>query len=162
VFAPDLYYSSVEAIDLDELAGRGITALLLDMDNTILPRDTGVLPTGMAAWVTRVRQAGFTIFLVSNNWHSRVAEIGAELDVPVVGRALKPLPVGFRRAVAQLGIDRAHAAVVGDQIFTDVLGGRLAGLTTVLVDPLVAHDLPHTLLLRKVEARIMAGRRPLA
>jgi predicted HAD superfamily phosphohydrolase YqeG len=49
---------------------------------------------------------------------------------------------------------------VGDQLFTDVLGGRLLGMMTIMVLPLSQSDLPHTLLLRRVERVLLAGRQP--
>ena len=51
---------------------------------------------------------------------------------------------------------------ISDVAKAQILGGNLAGLTTVLVDPLVRYDLPHTLVLRRLTGRVMAGRRPLA
>jgi predicted HAD superfamily phosphohydrolase YqeG len=78
-----------------------------------------------------------------------------------VAKAVKPLPFAFLRALSKVGSARNRAAVVGDQMFTDVLGGRLLGMKTMLVVPLSHTDLPHTLLLRKLESLVLAGRRPL-
>lgn len=162
LLTPDSYYTSVDAVDLADLCARGIDTLLLDLDNTLMARFTGEIRDGVRAWVARARAEGFALCLVSNNWHDRVHVAANELGIPLVARAVKPLPFAFRRAMRLLGADAARTAVVGDQIFTDVLGGNLAGATTVLVEPLSRKDLPHTLLLRLIEARIMADREPLA
>jgi HAD superfamily phosphatase (TIGR01668 family) len=98
---------------------------------------------------------------VSNNWHGHVAEIAADLGMPIVAKAIKPLPFAFLKALKVTGSKRTQAAIVGDQLFTDVLGGKLVGIKTVLVAPLSASDLPHTLFLRKVERVLLAGRQPL-
>lgn len=160
--APDLYYSSVHAIDLDALARDGIRVLLLDLDNTILPRDTNVVPQDLKDWAAALKERGFSVYLVSNNWHERVHHVASELGFGLVDKAVKPLPFAFMRALARAHARRSEAAVVGDQVFTDILGGRLLGMRTVLVSPLSATDLPHTLLLRRLEALVLKGRPPVA
>jgi HAD superfamily phosphatase (TIGR01668 family) len=134
--------------------------LLLDLDNTLLPRDTNVVPDELKAWAADLRRRGFSVCLVSNNWHERVKHVADELGFELVDKAVKPLPFAFRAAVRRTGATLAETAVIGDQIFTDILGGNLLGMLTVLVSPLSATDLPHTLLLRAIEARILAGRVP--
>lgn len=162
MLTPDLYYRSVHAIDLDALRERGARVLLVDLDNTLLRRNSEVVTDDARRWVDKARAAGFDVCIVSNNWHERVEGIAAELGVPIVGKALKPFPGAIRRALARLGAAPAEAAIVGDQVFTDILGGRLLGMTTVLVTPLSTSDLPHTKLLRLLERVVLAGRQPLA
>ena len=161
-FAPDLYYSSVHAIDLDSLKRAGIRVLLMDLDNTLLPRDTNVVPDELKAWAAGLKEHGFQVCLVSNNWHERVHHVASELGFELVDKAVKPLPFAFRRALARCGARADEAAVVGDQLFTDILGGRLLGMRTVLVAPLSDTDLPHTLMLRRLEALVLKGRVPQA
>ena len=45
--------------------------------------------------------------------------------------------------------------MVGDQLFTDVLGGNLAGMHTILVRPLTVNALPHTRVTRKLERAVL-------
>ncbi|MBN2848160.1 MAG: YqeG family HAD IIIA-type phosphatase [Coriobacteriia bacterium] len=148
------------AIDLAALARFGVKALLIDIDNTLLPRDTSVFPPEFLRWVRCLPDVGFGVHFVSNNWHEHIHERAAEVGFPVVAKAVKPLPRGFREAARRLGVTTRECAVVGDQIFTDILGGNLVGATTVLVQPLSVSDLPHTLVLRRIERVIMAGREP--
>jgi uncharacterized protein len=162
VFGPDLYYSSVHAIDLDALSAEGVRVLLLDLDNTLLPRDTNVVPDELKAWAAGLRARGFGVCLVSNNWHERVHDVAAELGFDLVDKAVKPLPFAFLRALRRAHARPHDAAVVGDQLFTDILGGRLLGMRTVLVSPLSETDLPHTLMLRRLEALVLKGRSPQA
>jgi HAD superfamily phosphatase (TIGR01668 family) len=108
----------------------------------------------------RGSRAGLSVCLVSNNWHDYVYRFAEELDLPIAGKALKPLPFGFLAGARLLGLTARECAVVGDQLFTDVLGGKLVGATTVLVVPTSTSDLPHTLVLRRIERVIMAGRTP--
>jgi uncharacterized protein len=161
VFSPAHFYRRVTDIDLDALGAAGVEAVLVDIDNTIVPRDTGELGDDLRAWVEALKTRGLEVCLVSNNWHDHVKSFADALGVHMVAKALKPLPYGFRKASRMLGKPPRAIAVIGDQIFTDILGGNLAGMTTVLVLPLSETDLVHTLALRKIERRIMAGRSPL-
>jgi HAD superfamily phosphatase (TIGR01668 family) len=161
LFAPDLYYTDVHAIDLDELSRRGVDTLLVDLDNTLVPRDTNVVTEEHREFARELEERGFKVALVSNNWHERVHGFARELDFELVAKAIKPLPFAFLKALRMVGSSRTSAATVGDQMFTDVLGGNLLGMTSVMVEPLSDTDLPHTLFLRKIEARVLAGRTPL-
>jgi len=158
---PDFYLQSLFDMDLDVLATRGVDTLLVDLDNTLLARNSGTVSDEAREWVKRAKSAGFRICLVSNNWHGRVSGVASELGLDLVAKAVKPLPFAFMVALRKLGSDRRHAAAVGDQFFTDVLGGKLLGMTTVMVVPLSLSDLPHTLLLRRLERVVLAGRQPL-
>lgn len=158
--APDLYYRSVRDIDLDELKRRGVETLLVDLDNTLLPRDTNVVPAEICEWAREVERAGFNICLISNNWHARVSSVAESLGCQLVSKAIKPLPPAFLLGLKRTRCSRRHAAVVGDQLFTDMLGGKLLGMTTVMVLPLSKTDLPHTLFLRKIERLVLRGRQP--
>lgn len=162
VLTPDLYYSHVNAIDLPDLAQRGVRHLLVDLDNTLLPRDSADVPEAARVWIESLGAHGMSACLVSNNWHEHVHGVAAELGLPIVAKALKPFPSAFRRGLATLHGTPDSAAVIGDQIFTDVLGGNLLGMTTVLLVPLSRSDLPHTLALRHLERLVLAGRTPLA
>jgi uncharacterized protein len=161
MFSPDYYLRSVSDIDLDALRARGIDTLLVDLDNTLLPRDTSEVPEAARTWVRSLSAEGFTVCLVSNNWHGRVSEVADELGIDLVAKAVKPLPFAFLRALRRVGSKRSRAVVVGDQMFTDVMGGKLLGMATVMVLPLSESDLPHTLALRRIERVLLAGRQPL-
>lgn len=162
MLAPDLYYSSVQAIDLDALWLAGVRVLLLDLDNTLLPRDTNVVPDASRLWVDALKGRGFRVCAVSNNWHERVRVVAVELGVDLVDHAVKPLPFAFLRALSRVSGHAREAVVIGDQLFTDILGGKLLSMRTVLVQPLSATDLTHTLLLRRLEAIVLNRRSPLS
>jgi len=161
VLAPDLYYRSVYDIDLSDLSARGIDTLLVDLDNTLMPRNSAQVPEATREWALSLADQGFSACLVSNNWHQRVLGLADELGFGLVPKALKPLPFAFRKAMRLMKATPRSCAIVGDQMFTDVLGGKLTGMTTVLVQPMTASDLPHTLVLRKLEHVLLAGRQPL-
>ncbi len=160
MLSPDLYLRSVNDIDLDALRAEGIDTLLVDLDNTLLPRDSALVPPEVVDWAARLPRNGFKVCLVSNNWHERVKTVARELGFSLVTKAVKPLPFAFLRALALVGSTRKKAAVVGDQMFTDVLGGKILGIKTVLVVPMSKSDLPHTLMLRRLERVLLDGREP--
>jgi HAD superfamily phosphatase (TIGR01668 family) len=161
ILTPDIYYADVHAIDLDDLQERGIDTLLVDLDNTLVPRDTNIVTDQHRSWAGELEKRGFKVGLVSNNWHERVKGFAEELGFALVPKAVKPLPFAFLKALRMLDSSRTTAATVGDQMFTDVLGGNLLGMTSVMVKPLSETDLPHTLFLRRIEERVLAGRQPL-
>lgn len=161
LFAPDRYFARITRIDIArDILGQGFTSVLLDVDNTILSRETSAVPSDVGAWLARARDAGISFCLVSNNWHGNVRELAGELGLPLVAKAMKPFPAAFSVARRKAGATRAQTVVIGDQLMTDVVGAHLAGMKAYLLAPLVEKDLPHTLLLRKVERALMGDRKP--
>jgi HAD superfamily phosphatase (TIGR01668 family) len=155
-FRPDAYAPTLAAVDRAALWRDGVRGIVLDLDNTCCAYHEPELAPGVAEWVRAARADGFAIVLLSNNFAERVAAVGAQLDVPSVANALKPLPFGFLRAVRLLGTDRRSTVVIGDQLFTDVLGAKALGYRAVLTEPLVANDFPLTRVLRFLERVLFA------
>lgn len=134
--------ASVDAIDVGALMATGVRLVLLDRDNTCVPRDARTAPAAVAAWFERARAAGLALCLVTNNTHgSEVARTGEELGVQVVGAAMKPAPFSVTHALVLMGVPAEQAVLVGDQVFTDVLSANLAGVRSILVEPQCASDL---------------------
>jgi HAD superfamily phosphatase (TIGR01668 family) len=153
---PDLMVEGVEDIDLDWLARRGIRGLLLDLDNTLTPWRSWELPPAKRAWVEATK-GRFAVCLLSNTvFLRRLRYLAAQLGVPWVacwGWGRKPLLGGVRAALRRIGVPAHQAAIVGDQVFADVLAGKRAGLVTILVSPVAGgEDFVTTLLVRRLEA----------
>lgn len=158
---PDRYFARISRIDIDrDLLALGYRNVLLDVDNTILTRDTHEVPRDVGFWLARARDAGISFCLVSNNWHEGVYHLANRLSLPIVAKAVKPLPPAFLMALNKLGAKRAETVVVGDQLVTDVMGAHFLGMKAYLLAPLVEQDLPHTLLLRNFERAVMGERKP--
>lgn len=150
---------AITDVDVDELAASGVRCVLFDRDNTVVPRDTGVAPESVMDWICRVREAGIALCMVSNNFHSRQVEASAaELGCAVVHHAMKPAPFAVRRALALVGVDASESVLIGDQVFTDVMAGNLAGVRTILVEPQSTSDLWYTHIFRVFERAIGARR----
>lgn len=161
LFEPDRYFSRLSHVDLDrDIVACGYRFVLLDVDNTVLTRDTHEVPRDVAYWLAKARNAGVSFCLVSNNWHGDVFDVADRLSLPIVAKAMKPLPPAFLVALRKMGATRRETVVIGDQLVTDVLGAHFSGMRAYLLAPLVEQDLPHTLLLRNLERLIMGDREP--
>jgi uncharacterized protein len=148
---PDLLVRGLAEVRLDTLRSWGVRGIIIDLDNTLVRYDNRTLAPEIQAWVEAALAARFRLVLLSNNFEERVAAIGSHLGVPTVSNALKPLPTGFVRALRVLQTKRRETVVIGDQLFTDVLGAKMAGLRAILTEPLVDRDFPATRVLRMLE-----------
>lgn len=146
---------SVLQIDLEHLKRNGIHALVLDLDNTLVEWGVSQLRPELVAWIGDLKAQGFKLCILSNGMYARVEGIARQLDVPFVSRAVKPRRRAFLKALAELGTECGETAVVGDQLFTDVLGGNRCRLYTVLTPPLSEREFIYTRLVRKVERLVL-------
>ena len=156
-FSPTRYVSRVERIDLDELWAQGKRAIMLDRDNTLVPRDMKSAPESVAAWLDHARELGFSLYMVSNNWHkNQVARSSRELGMTAICFACKPLPFASHRALDRMGVPNEQAVMIGDQLYTDVWAGNFAGVDSILVKPQTHVDLWYTQIFRIFERRALA------
>ena len=120
---------SIFDIEPAALARRGIRLLLADLDNTLAPYGEPEPTQAVRDWAAALGEQGITLFVLSNNRHpERPRRFSQALG--------KPKPGGFRRAMEQMSCTPEQTAIVGDQLFTDILGGRNAGVLTLLVEPI--------------------------
>lgn len=156
---PDVRVASVLEVTPVLLARHGLQAVLVDVDDTLLKATSDRLPPGISDWFACLRAAGIPVAILSNGSRERVARIARTVNVPALSMAGKPFSWAFRRGLALLGgADPARTGMVGDQLFTDVLGARRAGLTSILVEPLSPGKLPHTRLARRLERMVLRER----
>jgi HAD superfamily phosphatase (TIGR01668 family) len=155
---PDLRFATVEQIDLPTLASRGITGVLADLDGTLVGDHQHEVAGSVSAWVDGLRAAGIGVCIVSNSGPARVAPVAALLDVPYVAHAAKPLRRGIDAGLRVLARPANDVALVGDQLFTDVWGGRRSRLLTILVEPRSADQTLLTRLKRPLERLVDGGR----
>lgn len=159
MFHPYLRVASVREVTPALLNQAGIRALLVDVDDTLLSSSATELEPGIGDWFASLKRAGIPVAILSNGAAARVADIAAKVGVPALSLAGKPFRVAFRRGLKLLGnADPATTAMVGDQLFTDVLGAHQAGMKTILVKPLSPGKLPHTRLARRLERLVLKGR----
>lgn len=157
LFKPDAIRSSVVDIDVEALASEGIRCMLVDMDNTLLSRQTKEISDDVRRWLDNACEFGMSICLVSNNWHETVMEEARELGLPIIHKAMKPFPLAYVIARRRMGFKRRESVGIGDQLMTDVIGSHLSGMKAIMVLPLAKKDLPHTLFFRRVERFLLGG-----
>lgn len=137
---PTWITAKLTEIPADFLIRRGIRLLMLDFDNTIVPYTTDTPTDDVIQWFADMKSAGIALCVVSNSRNDRVPRFCGKYGLDCITRAKKPFPVGIPRCLAKYGIPAAGAAMVGDQIFTDTLGGNLAGCRSILVKPIHNHN----------------------
>lgn len=150
-FSPDLILDSIYELNLKDLQDKGIKGIITDLDNTLVAWNVQQIEEPLKDWLKTVKEAGFKVCILSNNSSGRVEEFAARAGVPAVSKAVKPRRGGFRRALEQMGLETSETAVLGDQLFTDILGGNRTGLYTILVTPLSQKEFFGTRIMRQVE-----------
>ncbi|MCR8907656.1 MULTISPECIES: YqeG family HAD IIIA-type phosphatase [Atopobiaceae] len=159
LFSATRYVASLPQVSVEGLVRDGVRLVLLDRDNTCVPRDAHAAPAAVEDWLARAREAGLELCLVSNNFHtSHVSRTARELGVDFVDHAMKPLPLALRRAMRRFGARPGETVMIGDQVYTDVAAGNLAGVRTVLVRPQSRADLWYTHVFRVFERLALRGR----
>lgn len=136
VFKPSYRFYRISDIPLGFLKERGIRGLVLDIDNTLTTHDNPKPAAGVTDWLNAARDAGMSMVILSNNKPGRVKPFADILGLEFEADGKKPLPAGVWRACRHMGLPPSKTALIGDQIFTDILGGNLAGLLTLLVEPI--------------------------
>lgn len=133
---PDLIFPALTDLTPQLLQQRGITYLMMDFDNTIVPYSANAPTEQVLQWLKAMQASSIGLCIVSNSHKPRVQEFCSRYRLSCVTHAKKPFSKGLLEAKWRYQIDFSHAALVGDQIFTDVLGANCAGLTSILVKPI--------------------------
>lgn len=132
---PDEYLESTYKIDFKKLYEKGYRGILFDIDNTLVPHGAPADERAVALF-ERLRELGFKTCLISNNKEPRVKSFCDKVDSAYVFKAGKPLPGGYEEGIRKMKTTRENTLFIGDQIFTDVLGAKRAGLYTIMVKPI--------------------------
>lgn len=121
----------------ESLVGEGIRFLMADLDNTLIPYSAAQPDGTLRRWVEDLREHGVTLFLLSNSRKAtRAPNFASALGIPYLCHAGKPKRGGYQRAMAEHAVTAEESAMVGDQVFTDVLGANRAGVRSILVKPI--------------------------
>lgn len=136
IFYPSIAVGSIADISEELLDKNQIKGLILDIDNTLVPNHVADADEKAVQWVERMKASGYKLCIVSNASKKRVVRFNSRLQLFAIHRALKPGSSAFLKAGRMMGIGSKNLAVVGDQIFTDIYGGNMAGMFTILVQPI--------------------------
>lgn len=136
LFKADFAFWRVTEITPEFLRENNIKGLLLDLDNTLTTHDNPVPAEGVLEWIDTMKKNGIRLVIVSNNHPPRVKPFADMLGLEFVSEGKKPLSSGFNRAQQRMGIPFSQLAVVGDQIYTDMLGANLKRIRGIFVYPI--------------------------
>lgn len=152
---PNAYLKNVKEITIDFLNKNNIKALILDVDNTLIDFNKKMLD-GVEEWCKNLKKQGIKLFIVSNsNKKAKVEMVAKKLELQYIHFATKPFKRGFRKAAKMLQEKNENIAVVGDQIFTDVIGANRCKMFSILVEPIEKKDLLVTKIKRPLENYII-------
>lgn len=148
---PKKYFEKVTDITYEFLKENNIQGLILDVDNTLLDFDLNIID-GLKPWYDGMKENGIKCMILSNsNKTQKVKMVANLMKIPFVKFATKPLKRGFKIAQKILEIPNENIAVVGDQIFTDVIGANRSKMFSILVKPIAEKDLLITRFKRPIE-----------
>ena len=151
---PNIKLDKITDISVDILKKYNITALILDVDNTLSTHHGQVLTDGLEEWLKNMRENNIKLTVLSNSTKKRLDPFAKKIGLDYISLGLKPLPFGYLRALKALGTKRKNTAIVGDQIFTDILGGKIVGVKTILLTPIKLEDGWSFKIRRKLEKKL--------
>ena len=159
VLFPDMYYKNVQSIDLNDLKKYNLKGIAIDVDNTLIDYKQ-VVSDEVIDWVKKIKNAGYKICILSNsNNKSKVKKVADILELDYIMVAKKPCKSGFKKVIELFKIPAKNIAVIGDQVFTDVLGANKMDMISVYVEPINTKEYWYTKWKRPIEAFIL-NRRP--
>jgi HAD superfamily phosphatase (TIGR01668 family) len=151
LFYPDDYKNSIYDIDPKVLKGKGIDSIVVDIDNTLSPWGSDKPGTKECGWISFMRKSGFTICILSNSSNRRIFKYCEGLEVLYAENVHKPLKASFLKAMGLMKSRSENTCVIGDQVFTDILGGNLSGMYTILITPIDKKEFFFTKIMRNIE-----------
>ena len=141
-FLPKIIAKSLTDLTPELLRSRKIRLLMLDFDNTIVPYTTSVSTPEMTAWLDKMNNLeDIQLCIVSNSHKDRVPTFCRERGLSCITYARKPSGKGIRECLNKFAVPASQAALVGDQIYTDVVGANLRGVTSILVKSINNHNI---------------------
>ncbi|MBS4769864.1 YqeG family HAD IIIA-type phosphatase [Carnobacteriaceae bacterium zg-ZUI240] len=147
---PDYLIYSPFMITPEMFLKQNIFALIVDVDNTVIPWFEKQVSQNVKEWFEQLHQHHIDVILLSNNTTKRIAPIAAQLNVPFVANAKKPSAYGVQKALSLLTVKSEQVILIGDQLLTDISAAKKCQLKTILVKPL-ARDMIPTKMTRLIE-----------
>lgn len=129
--------------------------MIVDLDNTLLAWHDPAPCCRLESWMSDLRSSGLKACIVSNNFPDRVNAIASTFGIPGIAKASKPRSRAFFEAMRLMRTSPGSTAVIGDQVFTDILGGNRLGLYTILVQPTSRREFVGTKIVRAFESLVL-------
>lgn len=151
-YCPGHLLDGLDSVNLSDLSDSGVKLVLLDVDNTLLPWRSEDIPQATLDWILRGKGQGLAFCIISNTRHpARLDRLAKRMDIPYFLGKKKPSPEPFLEACRKYGFRTEEAVMIGDQIFTDILGANRAGIASILLKPISGVDFIGAKMLRPVE-----------
>ena len=151
IFKPDRMINRIYDISPELLNELGTRLIILDIDNTLTTHDNPVVDENVRHWIALRRSEGYKLVILSNNNVNRVRPFAEGLGLDWEAEGRKPLSAGIKRILGRYSETPEKTLVIGDQIFTDILGGRLSHCKTILTEPIELEPMPQFRLKRTGE-----------
>lgn len=152
---PQIHINSPYELDIEILKKNNIEGIIIDIDNTLVPWSAKYADQRVIDLINMLTDKGYKLCILSNGTKNRVSVFNTDLKLPAVHNAAKPSRAAFNKALKLLGTKPQNTAVIGDQIFTDILGGNRLGLFTILVVPQSPKEFLWTRFVRQIEKIIL-------
>ncbi len=155
VFLPKHYYKDIFSINYNKLKAENIKLILFDLDNTICPPKENILSEDVKELFEKISSIGIKCVIFSNTIDkSKLKNFSNYYNIDVYGLAFKPFSLSYKKIFKKYKYKKEEICSVGDQLITDILGGNLAKIKTILVDPISDVDEKVTRINRKIEKSI--------
>ncbi|MBE6631129.1 MAG: YqeG family HAD IIIA-type phosphatase [Ruminococcaceae bacterium] len=152
---PDFYFHDIYEIDADFFKTNKIKGIVADIDNTLVTYDDPVPTESLLLWLNMLEKNGVKIAFVSNNNKKRVKIFNKSLRYFATGKSGKPFTHKLKAAMKSMGTDSSNTVMLGDQLLTDAMAGKLARMRTVVVFPIKDKTSPFFRFKRKLEVPYM-------
>ncbi len=158
LFLPRYYVAGYDHVSVDRLKENGIRLLLCDIDNTLVSAFEPDPNEKVIRFIRQIEAAGIKVAVCSNSTRKRTLRFSEDLGIQKAYYfSFKPLPYNFIRAMHHYHVEPGQTALLGDQIFTDIIGGNAAGLYTILTNPVTVKDKTSTRMMRFFEKYVFIG-----
>ena len=154
---PDICVANVAKLDESFYTANHIKAVVFDIDNTLVAHTEPEPPENVILYFDFLKSIGIKYAIVSNNTVERVESFCKNLGVPYYGKALKPRKKYLQKVLGEMNVTADESALIGDQLFTDILGGNRMGMYTVLVTAVGEDETDFVSFKRKFEKRILTN-----
>ena len=151
---PNEWIDSTYDIDFEKFYEEGYRGIIFDIDNTLVPHGADADGRSIVLF-RRLKAIGFDICLLSNNKKARVKRFNKDVNVKYIFKAQKPYSRNYYAAAMKMHFSVKSVLCVGDQLFTDIYGGNLAGIHTILVNPINRREEIQIILKRILERFVL-------
>ena len=156
LLTPSLYLDTIYDLPFEWLDKHSITSVITDLDNTLVPWRDYKVAQELSEWFAALHKKGYKTAILTNARPApTITEMSENLGTKLVVGARKPISRFFKEALALVDAQPIETCIVGDQIFTDILGGNIMGCKTVLVERIGRKEFIGTKLVRFIERIVM-------